>query len=192
MEIAILQALQSMRIDGIVQLAALISSLGDKGFIWIVMMIVCAFMPDKRSTAVMLFVTLVGVLVISEIVLEPMVARVRPCNAGVGIVAVPGVSHDGYSFPSGHALSSFACSIVIAMTCGKKWGVPFVTLAVVISLTRLYLGVHYPSDVLAGAIIGAAIALAVVWLFRKLFPDLNDRLSSININRKSRKGMHSR
>ena len=65
-----------------------------------------------------------------------------------------------YSFPSGHATVSFACATTLALAVPRlTW--PLFTLATLISFSRVYVGVHYPLDVLAGAALGVAIAIAL-------------------------------
>jgi membrane-associated phospholipid phosphatase len=65
-----------------------------------------------------------------------------------------------YSFPSGHATVSFACATVLALAV-PRLRVPLIVLAVLISFSRVYVGVHYPGDVLAGAVLGIGIAIAL-------------------------------
>ena len=70
-----------------------------------------------------------------------------------------------WSFPSGHASASFASAVVIYKSCPRGIGVPALVLAFAISLSRLYVGVHYPSDVIVGMVIGTLIALILFWIF---------------------------
>ena len=72
----------------------------------------------------------------------------------------------GYSFPSGHTCASFACAGVYYKAFPGKWGKAAMVLAVLIALSRLYVGVHYPTDVLAGALVGTFSALAALKLVR--------------------------
>ncbi|HEX4930199.1 MAG TPA: phosphatase PAP2 family protein [Gaiellaceae bacterium] len=72
-----------------------------------------------------------------------------------------------YSFPSGHATVSFACASVLALAV-PRLRVPLYALAVLISFSRVYVGVHYPFDVLVGAVLGVAIAIALRMLARAL------------------------
>jgi undecaprenyl-diphosphatase len=72
------------------------------------------------------------------------------------LVDLPGT----YSFPSGHAAVSFACATVLALAVPRlRW--PLYTLAALIAFSRVYVGVHFPFDVLAGAVLGVAIAIAL-------------------------------
>ena len=175
MEAAFLLALQSIRIDGLTQLIVLISALGNRGFIWAVFAVIMLFFHQKRPTGIILIAALILTAILSELVIGPIVGRVRPCDAGIGVFAVAGVSHPGYSFPSTHTALSFAAASVIGMTLGKRFGMPAVILAVLIGFSRLYLGVHYPSDVIVGAALGIAIGIALSWVFLQLFANAMQR-----------------
>jgi undecaprenyl-diphosphatase len=107
----------------------------------------------------------------AEHALKNAIARVRPCNALEGIRLVISCPRS-YSMPSGHAISSFAFIApimhLLRQTAPLYWRpYPFV-LATLICFSRIYLGVHYPSDVLAGAAAGAAIGLGLSLLFKQV------------------------
>ena len=105
-------------------------------------------------------------LVVCNGILKNLFARIRPCDVNTQIqllIARP----DDFSFPSGHTAASFAAAVILFLQLPKKYGIPALILAVLISFSRLYLGVHYPTDVLAGAVSGTLIALAVHWIFEK-------------------------
>ncbi len=79
-----------------------------------------------------------------------------------GLTSLIGVQDD-FSFPSGHTGSSFAAAVVMYRGLPKKVGVPALVFAFLMGFSRLYVGVHYPSDVIGGALIGTAIALFAYW-----------------------------
>jgi undecaprenyl-diphosphatase len=95
-------------------------------------------------------------------VLSHLVDRARP------FVADPGGVHQfahhaaDAGFPSDHATASFAIATAILLR-NRRWGLVAIALATVLCLTRVAIGVHYPSDVLAGAALGAGAALALWW-----------------------------
>ena len=98
--------------------------------------------------------------------LKDVVGRARPTLAEPGLHALIAVPGDA-SFPSGHASTAFAAAgVVAALHPGLRAGV--LSLAALIALSRVYLGVHYPLDVLAGAALGIAIAAVVIGLARRL------------------------
>ena len=101
----------------------------------------------------------------SELV-KAVVDRPRPTQAHPSLDALVDLPSTA-SFPSGHAATSFACAVVLALLV-PRLRVPVLALAVLISFSRLYLGVHYLSDLIAGALLGSAIAWAVVLAARRL------------------------
>ena len=90
-----------------------------------------------------------------------MVCRVRPYDANPLLMPLIQRPTD-FSFPSGHAASSFACAGVMWHKLPRRAGVPVLILAILISFSRLYIGVHYPTDVLAGAISGLLISFLAI------------------------------
>jgi undecaprenyl-diphosphatase len=91
----------------------------------------------------------------------------RPFFALPDVRQLPQVVETSWSFPSGHATFFFAVATAIYLY-NKKWGIGFFIAAIVISLGRVVAGVHYPSDIIAGAIIGIVVAYATVYLARKI------------------------
>lgn len=142
-----------------------ITHLGDSGWFWIVLAVLLFLVRKTRMTALLMGVSLLGSLLINNILLKNLVARTRPYEAVPGLHRIIEAQSD-LSFPSGHAGSSFAAAMVIFFLCKKAAGIPAVALAFLIAVSRLYVGVHYPSDVLAGMITGTAIAFAVCKAYR--------------------------
>lgn len=137
-----------------------ITSLGDAGSIWIMISLGLLLHKKTRSVGIMSLLALGLSFIINNVILKNVVARTRPYEVIEGLQSLIGVQND-YSFPSGHTGSSFASAIILYCGLPKKYGIPAVILAVLIGCSRLYVGVHYPTDVLGGALIGTCIALFV-------------------------------
>jgi membrane-associated phospholipid phosphatase len=123
----------------------------------------------------MLLVTFaMGDLIASRII-KPNVARIRPCNeislSNEIIHRVPCGS--GYSFPSSHATNHFGIAVFLICLFYKRWK-PILPLglawAFIISFAQIYVGVHYPIDTFAGALLGTCIGLFTYYLYKKLQP----------------------
>lgn len=169
MEAAVLLSLQSIRVVGLTQVMALVYALGASAFVWVVLAVVMLMFADKRQTGMLVIAAVVVAGLASALVIAPLVGRARPFDAGIGVTVVVGVSKAGYGFPCARAATSFAAAVAIAFTLGRRFGVPAVLGAVLISFSCLYLGVNYPSDVLAGALLGVVAGVIVVWLYNTFF-----------------------
>lgn len=137
-----------------------ITTLGNGGLIWIISSALLMVSKKTRKTGIMVLLALVLSVLINNVALKNIVARVRPYNVVSGLTSLIGTMPD-FSFPSGHTGSSFAAAVVMFLRLPKKIGVPALILAFLIGFSRLYIGVHYPSDVLGGALIGTGIALFI-------------------------------
>lgn len=122
-------------------------------------------------------IVLAGVLDLStNRILKPTVARERPCNAQPPIewLRLPNGARDGYGFPSSHAVNNFGAAVFfIALSSKRKWIYSLLFVAAIVAGTRLYLGLHYPSDTIGGAILGSFIgywwAKLHKWLEKRFF-----------------------
>ncbi len=147
-----------------------VTALGNGGAVWILLTLLLLILPKTRRVGCMMAVALIGTLLVNNIILKNLFARTRPYEVIEGLtylVPKPGE----YSFPSGHSGSSFAAAGVMWKKLPKRYGIPAIVLASLIALSRLYVGVHYPSDVLFGMIDGILISMAAVaaveWIERK-------------------------
>lgn len=141
----------------------LITTLGNAGILWIILTILLLIPKRTRKIGWMSACALLFSLLINNILLKNLVARVRPYNAIEGLVPIIKKPSE-FSFPSGHAGSSFACACVLYRKLPKKFGIPILILAILISFSRLYVGVHYPTDVLAGAVTGIICSYLGEWV----------------------------
>lgn len=144
-----------------------ITFLGDKGLVWIVAAVVLLFFKKYRKWGLLVLAALLITTLAGEIALKNIIARPRPCTLFPEmelLISRP----SSYSFPSGHSASSFAAAVVL-LKCRKAFGIPALILAFFIAFSRLFLFVHYPTDVLAGAALGILMGLLTCWIGQKLF-----------------------
>lgn len=126
-----------------------LTSLGDSGWFWIVLAVILLIPKRTRRVGMTaLFALAIGAL-ITNVALKNIVARIRPYEVIDGLILLIEKQSD-FSFPSGHSCASFAAAMVCYKMLPKRYGVPAVVLASLIAFSRLYVGVHYPSDVIAG------------------------------------------
>lgn len=143
-----------------------ITALGNGGAFWIVLTVLLLLFKKTRRAGLCCALALVLDLLVVNIALKPIVARVRPYDVVQDIRVITSLPGD-HSFPSGHSAASFAAAWALFRTERRQWGVPALVLAALISLSRLYVGVHYPTDVICGAAIGALSAVVAVRLTRR-------------------------
>lgn len=151
------------------KIVPLYTTLGEWAICWIV--IGLAMLPFKkyRKCGVLVLISLTACLLLCNIVLKNLVARDRPCylidkelwESAIKLVGDP----SEYSFPSGHSVSSMAAALMIYFN-HKKLGIAAIVCALLMGLSRLYVFVHFPTDVFGGFLIGALIACGV-WLVYK-------------------------
>ena len=137
-----------------------ITSIGNAGCIWIVIGLILLLSSKYRKYGLMLLGTLTLCFLIGNLGIKPFVARERPYNFNEAITLLIG-AHIDYSFPSGHTMTSFAAAVILYYM-NKKIGIAAYVLAAIIAFSRLYLYVHYPSDVLVGLVIGVLISKIVI------------------------------
>ena len=134
--------------------------LGNAGMLWIVLSAVMLSFPKTRKAGVLSLLAMVLGLLCTNVVLKHLVGRTRPWIDVAGLIPLVN-EPDPNSFPSGHTCAAFAAGIIWARALPRTWmRVGAVILAVCMGLSRLYVGVHYPSDVLAGAVVGSLCAWA--------------------------------
>lgn len=150
----------------------IISSFGNGGIGWILLSAILLCIPRYRKAGLTMALALIFCLVIGNITLKPLIARARPYSYFPEMtLLIPPL--DDFSFPSGHTFASFASATALFLH-HRKEGTAAYLLAVTIAFSRLYLYVHFPTDVLAGMILGIASGWAaykvVDWYQNKYQP----------------------
>jgi undecaprenyl-diphosphatase len=142
-----------------------LSVVGYAGLVWIVLAVVLALAARKPLlTVTALTAGCVWAADLLTMGLKPLIDRPRPSVAVADADPLLGGTL-GSSLPSGHAATSFAGAVVLAYVFRRGLFL-FLVLAVAIAFSRVYIGVHYPADVLAGAALGAAVSFAALALLR--------------------------
>ena len=135
----------------------LISRLGDKGAIWIVGALILCMFKKSRKAGIISAISLIFCLIIGNVILKPVFGRIRPYDFDTTLKVIIPLLKDA-SFPSGHTMAAFAfCHSVSAQY--KKFRTPLYIAAVSMGLSRIYLCVHYPTDVIFGALFGICFAI---------------------------------
>ena len=160
-------------------LMPVITVLGDAGIFWIAVSVLFMITKKYRKTGFGMALALVFGLLVCNIYLKPTVARIRPYdfqeqNLGVIVNLLIEKQHD-FSFPSGHTIASFEAAVVILLN-NKKLGIPAMILACLIAFSRLYLYVHYPTDVLFSIALGTAFAFLGNFFAGKIMNRLPEKL----------------
>ena len=155
-EFAILDFIQKYMTSPIMdKVMVFITTLGNSGGLWIILSIILICSKRYRMTGIMMGVGLILSLVVGNIILKPAFARLRPFQVKEGVELLINAPRD-FSFPSGHTLAS-AISAAILLFREKKLGLPALIVAILIAFSRLYLYVHFPTDVLGGAVFGVIL-----------------------------------
>ena len=128
------------------------TNLGDHGTIWIVTALILLLNKKYRKTGVLAFVSLAICSLAVNSILKPLIQRPRPFTEIADIILLIKTPKD-YSFPSGHTAASFVMIFVFFRHI-KKYFIPVLITGILIAFSRMYLTVHFPSDILVGLIIG--------------------------------------
>lgn len=153
-EIRMLDLLQSIRTPVGDVVMTFITRAGDAGAVWVLLTGILLIIPKTRKSGAVLAVALCVDVVLCNGILKNLFGRIRPCDVNTSIqLLIP--RPDDFSFPSGHTAASFAAVAALIMTGEQKLWKPALALAVLVAFSRMYLYVHYPTDILGGIIVGS-------------------------------------
>ena len=171
----------------------IVTTLGDEGILFIAIALVLLITKKYRKIGFGMLAFLAIMLVCNNFVLKEIFARERPFNLyetfpgkfsdwneALGKYVYPDITKmpHSYSFPSGHTSSAFAAGVAI-LCYNRKGGIPATLFAFLMGFTRIYVGVHYTTDVIAGAVVGVIYALMGVLATKYLFPVAEKLLDKI-------------
>lgn len=157
-ELAILDGIQALRCGPLDWLMSFVSGLSDHGEVWIVLAALLLLLRRQRKYGVSTACALTLDLVACNIVLKPLIGRVRPFVFRPGLPLLVPPPGDA-SFPSGHTAAAFAVVFALKTAKSSLW-LPALVLASATAFSRLYLYVHWPTDILGGILLGAAVGWA--------------------------------
>lgn len=161
MEFDILYAISAMHTSIFDQIVLLITKLtGSYGQIWLIIAAALLIFKKTRKTGICILVSYILVLIVGQFVLKDLIARPRPCHIDPTIPLLV-ERPDSFSCPSTHTAWSFAAATAIFLQ-HKRAGIIALIAAAIIGFTRLYLFVHFPTDVLFGLLLGVVCAVISV------------------------------
>ncbi len=157
-----------------------ITFLGDNGYVWLFIALILTISKKYRKVGVVMFVALVIDVGTVNVVLKNIFSRPRPFDLEEwqGIFQYPGLvtKPDSFSFPSGHTAAAFAGATALATIDKKRVGVLGFILAILIGFSRIYVHVHYCTDVLAGIVVGVLCGVAAIIIVKWAEPRIAKKL----------------
>ena len=164
-EFSFLYALQEIHNPILDKIMLGITAFGEGGIFWIAIGVVCLMFKNQRKMGLQLLLSMLGTFILGNLIIKNLVARPRPCDIDAAVTLLLSRPH-GHSFPSGHTINSMVAAVALFLN-NKKIGIPAIILATLIGFSRMYLFVHFPTDVIAGIVIAVLVAIGVDYGFRK-------------------------
>ena len=174
MELEILHGIQELHTDWLNAIMILVTTLGNGGIIWIALSLVLVVPKRTRVCGFTMMGAMLLSFLLGNLLLKNLIARPRPFMEDTSVALLipkPGE----YSFPSGHTLNSVTAATVIFLYF-RKAGIGAYVLAALIAFSRLYLFVHYPTDILGGILLGIIDALIIYKIAQVIMKKREERL----------------
>ena len=159
MELQILHMIQGWHQDWLSEIMIFFSTIGNGGMCWIVVCLALLIIPRTRKCGLVMAFSMILTLILGNKIIKNVVARPRPCAVDQSVrllIPFPGE----YSFPSGHTSNSFTAAVSVFLFY-RKPGIIALAVASIIAFSRMYLFVHYPTDILGGILLGTLDAMLV-------------------------------
>jgi len=166
MELEILYFINNLHNPILDKIMIALTNLGNAGIIWILIALILMIIKKTRKCGMLMLISMIIGLILGNGILKNLIQRPRPCWIDTNVLLLIPNPTD-YSFPSGHTLASFEAATMILLH-SKKWGVVAIILAILISFSRMYLFVHFPTDILAGLILGILNSVAVFYGYSRI------------------------
>ncbi len=177
-DVAVYSFIDSIASPALNGIFTFITHLGDTpGIIWFVLGIILLIPRKTRKLGILLFAGLAFSSLINNVILKDLIERPRPYNVDPSVWTNAGYEYvwpglikqsSSWSFPSGHTSTSIGAAFALLLGCRKKYfavGIPAFILSLAIGFSRIYVKVHYPTDVIAGALVGLISAVAIYFIF---------------------------
>lgn len=158
---------ENLRFEWLTPIMKFFSLIGDNGLVWIAFTVVLLILKRTRRIGAMCSISLIFDVLLVNCLLKNLFARVRPYDTFTALQLLVDIQHD-WSFPSGHSAAAFATCIVLLKVAPKKLSIPSLVVAMLVAFSRIYVCVHYPTDVIGGILIGIFCAEFAVWSYRKI------------------------
>lgn len=159
MELEILHMIQTLHRDWLSDIMVFFSTIGNGGICWIAVCIVLLLIPRTRKCGITMAAAMLLTTILGNEIIKKVVARPRPCTVDTGVTLL--IPRPGqYSFPSGHTANSFTAAVSIFLYY-RKPGILALVVASIIAFSRMYLFVHYPTDILGGILLGTLDAMLI-------------------------------
>ena len=158
-EFAFLYFLQDLHTPLLDKIMLFFTKIGNIGLPWLAVAVILPFFKKTRPCGIAILLSLLLKEIIGNLALKNLIARERPCWIDPSVpllISAP----SSYSFPSGHTFDGFAASVSIFLY-NKKAGIAAIIVAAAIAFSRMYLFVHFPTDVLASVVLGILVAVFV-------------------------------
>jgi undecaprenyl-diphosphatase len=155
------------------QAMVFITFLGNAGFLWFVIAILLLLQKRYQKCGIALLCTIFLSMLLGDNLLKPLFGRLRPCNKFPEITLLLRRIHSP-SFPSGHTMVAFASATVLCFY-HRRLGLAGLIMAALIAFSRLYLFVHYPTDILGGILFGCITSLILLYILDKIYGNIRDR-----------------